>query len=185
MTDQALLDLFGEVVAQRWCTEPYCPTCEPAEFRARLAELAGDGGAWLEATLAEMDLADWYVLPRWDGAMRLTLGALASLERVDRVLEAWLPRLGDLAPIADVVLYRIVRPQRRTLPVAERWIAASAELAMRSGYPPLFEHLILTLREEFPRWPRLHAVARRLRREYLPLHHLLKRLPAPDGGPGA
>jgi hypothetical protein len=182
MTDAALAALLRDARAHRWCTDPYCAACPPVEFRAGLAELAGADAAGLERALAEMDFADWYDLPEWEGALRMALGALGSLERVDRVLAAWLPRLDDHVRIAGAVLYYVVRPQRAHLPVAERWIAASAELAVRLEDSELLEQLVFTLREDFLRWPALRAAARRLRGRAPRLRKALQRLPpaAPD-----
>jgi hypothetical protein len=176
MTDPAFLELLHRARAEHWCTEPYCATCEPVSFRHALDQFAGTDRTRLATALASMELADWFDVPNAEGAIRIALGTLGSLEQVNRVLEAWLSRLNDQVRIADIVLYRVVRPQRATLPVAERWIAATAEMATRVDDPLLLEHLVFTLREEFVRWPALLAAARRLRKGAPGLHRALQRL---------
>ncbi len=176
MTDPAFLALLHHARAERWCMDPYCTPCEPAEFREALATFAGEDRSRLVTALATMDLADWFDVHNADGAIRMSLGALGSLELVNVVLEAWLPRLGDQIRIADVVLNRVVRPRREALAVAERWIDAAADLAVRVEDPVLLEHLIFTLREDFVRRPDLVATARRLRKGAPALHKALQRL---------
>lgn len=129
-------------VERGWCTQPNGGACEPAEFRDGLRVLAGADGTRLVEALRTLDLAAWYDLPAWDGAIRLALDALPRAAERTTVVEAWLGRLDGHLRIADVVLFYVVRRGSVAAPLAERWYAASLRLALASEDPSLLESVV-------------------------------------------
>jgi len=162
MTTNPFVSIVLEAVAREWCTRPFCTTCGAREYRLALRDLGGPVGERLCDALCELSPAELVELPNWAGALEIAVRDLPMGTQVEAVLRAWLPRIGEVVPFDDVVLFRIVRCLRETGGLREEWIRAAIPVAVRTKDHSLVETLLLVMRPEAARSPELVAVAQQL-----------------------
>ena len=141
---------------KNWCVTPYCTTCGAREYRRALARLAGPLGGPLTKALCVLEPRAAMRFSSWDDALEIALRDLPF--GLSIVLDAWLPRVGQVVRFDDVVFYRIVR-HLRSSDVRNQWIEVLVPLAIERNDFSLIESLLLTLRRDAVRFPALVATA--------------------------
>ena len=103
-SDHAFEDLVRYASGEGWCTRLGCTTCGAHDFRRALNML--DGGA--VGALSGADLGSLTCTASWRDCVLIALWDVGPEGR-NRVLQAWLPRVGSHVRLADVVLFYVVR----------------------------------------------------------------------------
>jgi hypothetical protein len=94
-------------------------------------------------------------------ALRLALDELQAPSLKERVLTAWLPRLDQHIPLADLVLFYYVRHGAlfapMSLEVLQQWLRKCVNLASHTRDESLVESLVYTLGTRYHEYPSLDA----------------------------
>jgi hypothetical protein len=153
-----VIGLIREAAARNWCVRPFCTTCGSMDFRRALEEIPD-----LTSELVSLDIGELYRLP--DGEDGLAVIMLTQRVDWDQVLEAWIPRIGENARMADIVLFRVIgsRTPFQRSQVMKDWIESCIRLVVQTWDTSLIESLVYVLGvhgEGLSRYPTLLAVAR-------------------------
>lgn len=72
-TDNAFIQILRRAIKEKWCIQPYSTTCGTRDFRSALRDSGGELEVPLANTLADINLDELTVLPRWDSALEIAV----------------------------------------------------------------------------------------------------------------
>ncbi len=157
--ENSFISLVKKANENNWCIRFFCTTCGAHDFRNALKDIGNPLGGGLVKALKEINPGQLMELNNWKDALLIAVFDLPFMVQREEVLKEWIPVSTNNLNFTDYIVFKVVGLLPRNNKTRQQWIRKCIDIAVDTRDFSLTESLILVLRDEAKKYPRLLEIA--------------------------